>query len=626
MTLGPMIRRELVTSARRWATYSGRASWVLMVFAIMAVCSAAWSWTGADRDTLAGRSRFCLVVFISMVSIQAWVTMLMVLSDVATLLPAERERKTLDALLSTQLSSTEIVFGTLGSGMIKQSWSLVVVFPMMLAMIPIGGIDPRLVFWAYAGIFASMFAMAAIAMASSIGFSNRRQAVQRAAVLGFTWLMAPFLILVFAPRFGPAWGNWLIPPASLMLDTSPLGVITNAMGIIRRRGLIEQIVRMIGAELLLGSLLLVWAIVRFRSACRAAYDGEYRSYGLFKKRARGKRWPACGDRPVFWRERHVLRGSRGAEWYLAYFINLSVLVGLVFMTYRFAEPAFRDLFAHGYRTNLAAVSASEVNPIASIFLARGGISQQPGTARVEFNVLIRMVCGVFALGYVLVVAGFGAEGVAVERVRDTWSGLIATPLRGREIIQDKIFAAIWRVRVALVIVVLFWLVGLLSGSLHPLGFAAALAELAVTTWFFSAFGTYCSLISRDLNQANSRVLLPSIIFAFSAILLRLLPVGNSSVYVGALSVPFRLMLILVSYGDVKMALSTGAFPYLASIGVETGEGAARVLVIYLSGLILQVFGALFFTRAAYRRFDEAVGRPIRGKSPRPLPTVELAHS
>jgi len=70
--------------------------------------------------------------------------------------------------------------------------------------------------------------------------------------------------------------------------------------------------------------------------------------------------------------------------------------------------------------------------------------------------------------------------VAAERERDTWLGLIATPLPGREILKGKILGSIWRMRGVAFLMPALWSVGLLSGSLHPLGFLAAVVLLGVT--------------------------------------------------------------------------------------------------------------------------------------------------
>ena len=67
----------------------------------------------------------------------------------------------------------------------------------------------------------------------------------------------------------------------------------------------------------------------------------------------------------------------------------------------------------------------------------------------------------------------------------------------------------------------------------------------------------------------------------------------------------------MTYDEVAVALRSGAFPELEAMRISTGEGAARVLAAYLAGLVGCLAAAAFYTRAACRGFDAAVGRPIR---------------
>ena len=45
MSFGPIIRRELISSSRRWGTYAARSASALTVLAILAVNAAAWGWS-----------------------------------------------------------------------------------------------------------------------------------------------------------------------------------------------------------------------------------------------------------------------------------------------------------------------------------------------------------------------------------------------------------------------------------------------------------------------------------------------------------------------------------------------------------------------------------------------------
>ena len=159
----------------------------------------------------------------------------------------------------------------------------------------------------------------------------------------------------------------------------------------------------------------------------------------------------------------------------------------------FAVPAFAELFRSGYGPVPGSPPCPEVNPIARVLVGKLSslpIDPTPGQARLEFNIVLRQTTGILDLLYVLMVAGAAAESVAAERERDTWLGLIATPLTGWEILRAKMLGAIWRTRGLALLMLALWIVGLLAGAVHPLGFLAALAGMVVSCGFLAAPGGF----------------------------------------------------------------------------------------------------------------------------------------
>ena len=103
------------------------------------------------------------------------------------------------------------------------------------------------------------------------------------------------------------------------------------------------------------------------------------------------------------------------------------------------------------------------------------------------------------------------KAISSERARATWDSLLATPLDGNEIIRAKMIGAAWKARGGIVLVLVLWSAGVLTGSLHPVGVAAALVLLIASTWFVAALGTYASLVSREASHATARTTIPLIL-------------------------------------------------------------------------------------------------------------------
>jgi ABC-type Na+ efflux pump permease subunit len=615
MTLGPILRRELITSVRRAETFQDRLGAAAVAAAVLAGSVVAWVWWGWDRASVAGAAAFARATFGLIVAAQAVLTMGLVPGEVAPRIASERDRKSLDALLATPLSGAAIVLGTTAAGLVKYATGLAALLPIVVVMVFLGGVDPRLVLLAGAGLASTALALAAMSAAVSVGARTARRALSYAVLLAMGWMGLPLVPVVLLPRLWPAGARWTAPVALWLLDSSPTGVAVNLVGLVRRASPVGAVLRMIALQAVGAAVLIPWAVWRLRPAARALSDGEGRAMLLRSRRTRRRPRPACGDDPVLWNEIHSTGGASEAERLAGRLVYLVGVGLLALATSWFAVPAFGELAERGYGVAPEGQSMPDVNPIARMLLTkltRFSVGRAPGQARLEFNIVLRQASAVFALLYVMVVAGSASEGVAGERERDTWLGLIATPLTGREILRAKMLGAVWRAREVAFVMIGLWTVGLLAGAVHPLGFLAELAGLAVSGGFFAALGTYASLWASNRGRASERVLLPTLVLVMSGIAPLLLRSGGASVLTGCGSMPFLAWSALLSYEDVHAALRSGAFPQLAALGIQTGEGARMVLAAWLLGTTAQAVGAFVLARAAFGGFDAAVGRPRRG--------------
>ncbi len=619
MALGPILKRELIRSVRRKETFHNRAAAAGLAMVVVAGCVAAWDWWGWDRASVRGASRFALATFGLIVAVQAMLTLGMVPGEVAPAIASERDRKSLDALLATRLSAFEIVLGTMAAGLVRYATALAAALPVVVVMVFLGGVDLRLVLLAVAGLASMAIALAALAAAVSAVAPTASRAVSLAVGLAMLWMVLPLCVVIALPPLWPAAARWVAPVALWLSDSSPFGVAANLIRLFGLASVLGAVLRMIALQLAAAAMLIGWASWRLRPASRAVYDGEGRAALLRSLRVRKRARPPCGDDPVLWNEVHSTRGARPLEILAGRLGNAAWIGLLAYVTSWFALPAFAELAARGYGAAPEGLTMPELSPLARVLIGKLGkpsIGLTPGQARLEFNIVLRHATVVLDYLYVLIIAGMAAEGVATEKERGTWLGLIATPLSGWEILRAKMLGAFWRARVLSLVMVGLWTVGLLTGAVHPLGFVAAMAGLGVSSWLCVAGGTYASLWSPDRKEATARIIPPMMLLPISALVL-FLPPGWSSVLMAAGSMPFLVWASLLSYEDAAAALRTGAFPQLAASNLRTGEGAGRVLAAVLIGLTGQAIAAALLTRAARRGFDTAVGRPRRPETPHP---------
>ncbi len=617
MAIAALLRRELITSGRRGGAIVGRAGNAVMTGLIVASCFAIWDGKGWDRSSVAGAQQFGLAVFALIVAAQ--ILAVFALAPVLDFpaIAAERDRKSLDSLLATRISSAELVVGTIGAGLIRSINGLLGSIPLVVLVVMLGGVDLRLVLLAWAGLISTAVALASLTAAISAGAPTAARSVNAYMGLGMSWLILPPMAVMLLPRIWPAVAPWAVPPALWALDGSPAGILLSLVGAIPRGPLVDSVLRMVAIQAGLSAALGLWAITRLRPASRAIHDGEGRAARLRVIRGRWRPRPACGDDPVLWLELHPARGS-GLATRMADRCGLALAIGLLaWATSWLAGPAFAELWRSGYGSTPGIGAEPELNPIARVLLAKlGGVSVglAAGSARLEFNIALRQASWLLGLIYCILVVGYAAEGLTRERQRDTWLGLIATPLSGREILRAKMIGAIWKARSMALPMLGLWAVGLAAGAIHPIGFAAAVAGLAGSTWFLAAWGIFVASRSSDPGRAALMLLVPTMLGVGLGAVPFVAP-GAAGVVVAAAMPPFQAWLAPLSYEDIAALARGGLPPRLAAVGVAGGPTAWLVTASWALSVGAQLAGAILLGRAAFRGFDAAVGRPVRGAKP-----------
>ena len=203
--------------------------------------------------------------------------------------------------------------------------------------------------------------------------------------------------------------------------------------------------------------------------------------------------------------------------------------------------------------------------------------------------------------------------MVAERERETWLGLIATPLTGREILRAKRLGAIWKARWLASLMLGLWTVGLLAGAIHPLGFLSAVVGLGFSSWFLASLGVFASMWSRDRNQASLWVLVPVGLLVGLSLVPFISP-GTATALVAAGLIPFQAWASLLSFEDVRALAHSVAPPQFAVVGVKDLGAAWIILGAGPTTTMAQAVGAYFLTRFAGRGFDAAVGRPVRPRN------------
>jgi hypothetical protein len=557
-------------------------------------------------------AQFSLTVFALLVTVLASLTMGLIIAEIAPAIAAKRDKKTLDLLLTTRLTGAEIVLGILVARLIRCTAWVAGTAPVVVLVLVMGGVDPWLALLAGGCLVSWGVSLAALAMTVSVISQSATRAFSLASTLTLLWVGLPMVVCLLLPRLWPVVARLVAPAALWLLDSSPIAAVAHLTGLIRRAPFVDAMLRMMALQLAGAVVLIVWAIWQLRPASRALADGEARSRVLRALRARWRRRPACGDDPILWYEIHSTHGISRFERVIGNVLRV-VSIGLfAAFVVLFAAPAFHELAEFGYSAAGHHRAMPEHNPLVRVIASRAsrlGNTLERGFARLEFNMILRQSSAVISLIYVMVLAGRAAETIVAERERDTWLGVTATPLTGREILRAKMLGAVWQIRDCVATLLVLWIVGVLAGALHPLGFLAALVSLGASIAFFAAWGVSASLWARDRAQAINRAFVFALLISLAgvSILLPLPAIFRCTLTAG--SVPFLIWSALLSYEDVAAMFHYGIFPQLAWLSGPLAANATQVLATWLLGTAAFIAGASVVVRAAFRGFDAAVDRP-----------------
>jgi ABC-type transport system involved in multi-copper enzyme maturation permease subunit len=369
------------------------------------------------------------------------------------------------------------------------------------------------------------------------------------------------------------------------------------------------------------------AIAQLRSAYRAQVSHEARSIvgRFFFPPWRFRPKPPVGDDPILWRERYTGR-PRGLVRLIDVLVQLIIGVAIAYPTGFFGWRALREVWSHGYASGLTASERPEFNLVMRFFVITRAGNEPADLARVDFNIFLRSITSSLSFFLILSMAGFVVEGIIGEKMRETWSSLIATPLSAREILRAKVLAALWRLRRLLGTLILLWALGLVTGAIHPLGFVLTLLALSASTWFLAAWGLFCAIGAKNNAEASNPSVSLALVLMASAALPFLLPAKLSSVLLGAGSPPFVLWLAQFSYRDLRNMMQYPSFPLLSWVGIKTGEGPFWVAATCLVGILVPALAGTVVWRRAVAQFDRVIGRPWREEETAPASRVTVAEA
>ena len=469
---------------------------VLVVGGVAAVAAVADTAGGppVPPAKLAGFATYFFTVF---VFIQFGVVALLTPAYVAGSVADEKERKTLEFLLATDLAPREILFGKLVARVVSLLMFVLAGLPVVAFLQLFGGIDPELLLTVTAAAAVQVLGFSAVSMYVSTTVRKPRDAIALSYLLLAGYLFLSFTLALYlatlVARFGPAAGPWTEQVFGYAVDMYPVvEAAAGAAAVFAQGNPVFQVVMLLNPFLgtggltppnmaaALGRFALFWAVVGglamaysvWRLRPIALGHGKAPTQKAIDKQAR--RRPAVGSDPMLWKEVFLEGGFKGG---CVGWLTAALIVGLVFMW----PPilVYEAFFGNTYRPT---------DPWAEL----AG----------ELNGWCRAVTAVVGTLLLLATAVRGAGVVSGERDKDTWISLMATPLGAWEMLRGKWLGCVLGVRRGVAVLVLAWAIALAGRGVEPAMVLALAAALVVYVGTFAWVGIFCSLTSRTTLRAT----------------------------------------------------------------------------------------------------------------------------
>lgn len=224
MLVGPVFTREVTTTPRSWRLYLLR---FLYVGALFGLVLTAWLILLGSQNvrTLGDLSRFGSAVFALLAPLQLAIAVAFAALLTTAAVAQEKDRKTLDLLLLTRMTNSELVLGKLFASSLSVFVLIVAAVPLLMLLTLLGGVS-----YGQVGRVVGV-TLAAAALAASLGSmialwrEKTFQSIALTALLLVMWLIAGEVIA--SGQLGTHWAGIAVEEWAVTI--SPLRAILAAI-------------------------------------------------------------------------------------------------------------------------------------------------------------------------------------------------------------------------------------------------------------------------------------------------------------------------------------------------------------------------------------------------------------
>ncbi len=600
--LGPVLFYDMIRSARRSRYFLLRGFYSLVLLLVLF-----FVWMSVPAQNISARersSRLAMDYFEIFSIVQLVAVALLTPAYMAGAISEEKDRKTLEFLLATDLRNREIVFSKFLSRFAHLLLFMLTGLPILSLLQFLGGIDPNLVFAGFVFTMLTVIGIGGMSILNSAIYKRPRDSIAISYLFMIAYVVITCLLFMYQapavfrgwPPPAPANGEeqffeilYIGNPVVLLTSVYQSGVRGTLSGDLP--GLMADYALFYGGVAVFS---IAWSIARLRGIALR------QTFSKVKLSQQAKERPPVGELPMLWKEIHV-EGSLRLNW-LAWILMLLLVLGT------FANPFiwFVERTITGF-----------------------GWNEQHNLAE-EVNLWVRIAGTGVACMTILGVAIRAANSIGNERERQTMDGLLSTPLESTNILWAKFVGSLCSVRLGWVWLGSIYTVALVLGGLHLFAL-----PIVLTTWF--VFSSVAAMIGLGFSMGAHGTLRATVYTVLTCVILGvghwLLwfccgPIlffsgtsGDGAKYLVQfqMGVTPPVMLFFLSFFGDELAAGTGETFWREMIGFS------------VFGLFLWTLAALFYWNGILvPRFRKITGRDqgeeVEGKAgraqPPPLPVQD----
>src|SRR5947209_3040403 len=214
---GPVFFYDLIRAARRRRSFLFRTLYAGLLFVLIAWIYLVWI-TERRGGSIPTRemANFAASFFYPFLLVQFTLAVLLTPATVASAIAEEKDRKTLEFILTTDLRDREIVVGKLAARLANLTLLILTGLPILSLLQFLGGVDPGLMFTGFAATGLTMVSLAGLSIFNSVLAKRPRDAIALTYLAAVGYLLLSGLSwMLLVPGLGianfPSTATWTSP-------------------------------------------------------------------------------------------------------------------------------------------------------------------------------------------------------------------------------------------------------------------------------------------------------------------------------------------------------------------------------------------------------------------------------